>query len=299
MIPTYYGVSFSLKQCRNFNIKADECLKFLIEEVGFRRFRLMSYWDEHEKEPENYDFTALDDQINQIEAVNGKVTLCIGARQPRWPESHWPAWALKLPKQAKYKALYSYIEVVVNRYKNRGCIINYQLENEALNRSFGRHGDFNRQRLRNEFQLVKRLDPTRNIIMTTSNTWGIPLRRPRPNLFGFTFYRVQYEKHGYHFSITPWWWYDIRATLIYLLTRRRSFIHELQAEPWGDRAIWEMDQTQQNKSMSLKQLEINLRLASKTKLLPIDLWGGEWWYWRYKQGDDKIFKKVQKLLCSL
>jgi len=288
--PEKFGVSFSLKQCRDFKIDQTDALEFLIQAVGLRRFRLMSYWNEHEKSQGVYDFESLDEQVSQIEAVGGVITFCLGVRQPRWPESHWPNWALELPEQQRYQALYKFIEVVVKRYQHKSCIISWQLENEALNRSFGMYGDFNRKRLRDEYKLVANLDPSRPIIMSTSNTWGLPLRRPRPKLFGFTFYQVQYEKGAYSHTKMPAWWRSFRAKIIRFVTWRRSFIHELQAEPWGPKAIWEMSTEEQDRSMSPEQLSTNIKLAKKTNLHPIDLWGGEWWYWRHLQGDDSIWQ---------
>ena len=293
-----FGVSLSIKQCREFNIDSIKVLTFLINTVGFRRFRLMSYWNEHEIKQGNYDFSKLDQQIKLIEDSHGVITLCLGVRQPRWPESHWPDWALKLPQEERYEALFTYIKTVVKRYKNRACIVSWQLENEALNRSFGENGDFNRERLRHEYNLVKYLNPKRPIIMTTSNTWGIPLLQPRPEIFGFTLYQVQYQKETYTRSKLPIWWWSFRAKIIKLLTLKNSFIHELQAEPWGPKAIWEMPIKEQGRSMNIEQLKTNISFAKQTGLYPIDLWGGEWWYWRHKQGDDTIYKTITKHLTS-
>ncbi len=258
----------------------------------------MSYWDEHERTRGHYTFGELDEQIDRIAQANGVISLCLGVRQPRWPENHWPAWALKLSEQERTRALNDFITVVVQRYKNYEHIISWQLENEALNRGFGTQGDFNRARMRNEYSLVKSLDPDRPIIMTTSDTYGIPLRQPRPDHFGFTLYQVQFEDNRYTNRALPIWWWPLRARIIRLLTKRDSFIHELQAEPWGPRAIWEMSIAEQNKSMSIMQLEKNIRLAKRTHLYPIDAWGGEWWYWRKLSGDKHLWQTVRQNLTS-
>ncbi len=50
----------------------------------------MSYWNEHEKTQGTLDFDELDKQFKQIEQAGGVITLALGARQPRWPENHWP-----------------------------------------------------------------------------------------------------------------------------------------------------------------------------------------------------------------
>lgn len=278
--PRQFGVSFSIKQCRNFGLDPQATMEWLINQAGFRRLRLMSYWNEHEKVPGGYDFSQLDWQVDLAEQSDCVVTLCLGARQPRWPENHWPAWVWRLPKAKRSVALLAYIETVVNRYRDRPVIISYQLENEALLKNFGERAEIDRRRLRTEYKLVKQLDPSRPVIMTTSTSWGIPLRRPIPDIVGFSYYRILYGKHGYshafHFPLLD----RLRAFAIRALWWRRSFIHELQLEPWGPTAIWKMTIPEQNKSMSPEHIRTNIRLARRTALPPLDLWGGEWWYWR-------------------
>lgn len=293
--PTKYGVSFSVKQCRNFSLEADETLNWLIKEAGFRRFRLMSYWNEHEKEQGKFDFSTLDRQFQMVEKAGGVVTLCLGARQPRWPENHWPDWAWSKDKASRSKALLYYIQTIVNRYKDRRCLKSYQLENEALLKNFGERPEVDRQRLREEYALVKSIDSNRAIIMTTSTSWGIPIRRPIPDIVGFSYYHTLYRKGGYHRSNFLPLLNRLRKHLIKLVHRRTVFIHELQLEPWGPTAIWKMDQAEQDKSMSTEQIAVNIHLGNQIKAPPIDLWGGEWWYWRLKHGDDSIWKAVRQI----
>jgi hypothetical protein len=293
-----FGVSFSIKQCRNFKLEPDETLQWLIKDAGFRRFRLMSYWNEHEKSPGKYDFTALDRQIELVEKAGGVITLCLGARQPRWPENHWPDWAWQASKTVRTEALLRYIEIVVNRYKNRACIISYQLENEALLGSFGERPEIDRRRLRDEFALVKRLDPSRPVIMSTSTSWGIPLRRPIPDIVGFSYYQVLYnaQKQKYTTAFHAPWLDRWRALMIKLIHGKPCFIHELQLEPWGPTAIWKMPVAEQSKSMNPAQIAKNVELAHATGCSPIDLWGSEWWYWRSRQGDDSIWQAVKEAI---
>src|SRR5688572_28769738 len=153
--PQKFGVSFSIKQCRNFGVGPQKTLEWLIKDAGFRRFRLMSYWDEHEKEQGKLRFAELDWQIKKIKRAGGVITLCLGARQPRWPENHWPKWAWELPKQKRDEALLNFIQSVVERYKDEPAVISYQLENEALLKSFGKRIDAGRERLIKEFNLIK------------------------------------------------------------------------------------------------------------------------------------------------
>jgi hypothetical protein len=299
--PRRFGVSFSLKQCNNFKVSQAETLHWLIDIAGFRRFRLMSYWDEHEPKAGKYNFAALDEQLDIIERAGGIVSLCLGVRQPRWPENHWPGWAWRLPKPERDKVLLRYIETVVKRYSGRACIISYQLENEALLTSFGTRPDTDRRRLRRELALVKRLDSVRPVIMTTSTSWGIPLRQPVPDIVGFSFYHIyyngrkgRYQKAGGHYVIL----HRLRAALIRLIWQRPSFIHELQAEPWAPKAIWEVSSEEQDRSMGPAQIARSIHLGRATGLYPIDLWGAEWWYWRLKHGDASIWDAVRQSLTQ-
>lgn len=291
--PHKFGISFSVKQCRAFHIDAKETLRWLIDEASFRRFRLMSYWDEHEREPGKYDFSLLDWQIGRVREAGGVVTLCLGARQPRWPENHWPGWAWEASKVERTAALLKYIETVVNRYKNEPCIVSYQLENEALLKSFGRRPEVDRQRLRDEFALIKQLDPTRPVIMSTSTSWGIPVREPIPDIVGFSYYRIVHGKNGYSKAFHTPLLHKTRKFLINQLLNRPVFIHELQCEPWGPRGIWDMPTSEQDKSMSPAIIARNIQLAKRVNAYPIDLWGAEWWYWRHKNGDESIWEAVK------
>ena len=287
-----FGVSFSLKQCRNFKLEPQATLQWLIHDAGFRRFRLMSYWNEHEKQPGHYDFSELDWQIAMVSQAGGEISLCLGARQPRWPENHWPDWAWQAEKTVRDQALLPFIEQVVKRYAANSQITSYQLENEALLINFGERAEVDRQRLQAEYTLVKQLDPQRPIVMTTSTSWGIPLRQPIPDVVGFSFYHTLYRNGGYHQSLMLPWVHRLRKQLIKLLHNRPVFIHELQLEPWGPQNIWDMTTEEQAKSMSPSQIVDNVRLAQAIKASPIDLWGGEWWYWRHLQGDDSIWEAV-------
>lgn len=295
--PEKFGVSFSAKQCRNFGISVHDCLFWLCKEAGFRRFRLMSYWNEIEKVQGTYDFSELDMQIETIAAFQGAVTLCLGVKQPRWPEYHWPKWAKDLSSQDKTAALLQFIEIVVERYKNTTSVISWQLENEALLSNFGESIDIDRRRLRAEYDLVKKLDPKRPIIMSTSNGWGVPLRQPIPDVVGFSYYPIMYKNGKYNKTIQKPWLHQSRKLFIKTALQKKVFIHELQLEPWGPTAIWKMSAEEQNKSMSPEQITKNIAEAQKINAYPIDLWGAEWWYWRFTSyKDSAVWDSVKKFV---
>lgn len=290
-----YGVSFSVKQCRAFRIEPEQTLDWLLAK-GWRRFRLMSYWSEHEKQPNTYDFKELDRQIRTIRKKSGSVTLCLGVKQPRWPEYHWPDWVLRLTPKEREAVLLRYITTVVKRYKDDSTVISWQLENEALLRGFGMNVQIDRKRLRAEYKRVRQLDPLRPIIMSTSNGWGIPFRRPVPHVVGFSLYTIMFKNGSYHETVQKPWLHRLRKLVITALLRRKVFIHELQCEPWGPTKIADMQVSEQNRSMDPERLLRNLSEAKVLGAYPIDLWGGEWWYWRSLQGYDTIWETIEKNL---
>ncbi len=276
------GVSFSLHRCSELGIDKKATLKAALSDLGLKRFRLMSYWNVHEPEQERYNFGELDWQFELLSEYEATATLCIGKRQPRWPECHMPQWALALPKEQWYKALYKYIEVVVSRYRNHPALISWQLENEALLKNFGycQDNDYSHSRLETEYRLVKSLDPQHPVVMTLSDSWGLPWRRPHPDAYAMSLYRATLNKRGKHvLSGRPPVFYKLRADMIYLLHRKNVFIHELQAEPWLSNAITETSVDEQIRIMTPANITENIAFAKKTDQYPIDLWGLEWWYW--------------------
>lgn len=293
MNPTTWGVSFSIKQCRDLDVDWQDCLHWALKQ-GWRRFRLMSYWDEIEAIQGSYDFAALDEQIKLIAEQGGIVTLCLGVKQPRWPEYHWPTWAHDLETDQRDQALLAFVSAVVERYRGNSAIVSWQLENEALLHGFGEQIQIDRGRLRREYLLVKKLDPTRAVIMSTSNSWGLPVRRPLPDIIGFSHYTVKYARGKYSHRAQLIWLHRLRK----LLAPRPVFVHELQLEPWGPRAIWEMSAEEQNKSMGPAQIAHNVRAGRAIKASPIDLWGLEWWYARHLSGDEGPWQAVRKALDS-
>jgi hypothetical protein len=279
------GVSFSVKTCQDYGIDWQKCLEALLD-IGIRRFRLMSYWDLHEATEDIVDYSQLDKQLEMIEKAGARASLCIGIRQPRWPESHIPLWALQLPVATMTEKYLLYHQAVIDRYRDYGCIESWQLENEFWNRSFGLNNTFSRKRLKQEYKMIRAVNPERPIIMSLANTVGYPVFGPKPDLYATTMYLIQYENGQYRQTKYASWYFRLRRQLIRLFTFRDLIIHELQAEPWGPKANWEMNDTDQNMSMNPEQLKKCIYYARKSGIKYIDLWGGEWWFWRKTSSQD-------------
>ena len=293
-----FGVSFSVKYARELNLDWKECFTALVDDLGVKRLRLMSYWDEIESERGSFDFNDLDWQVKQCEKKEVAVTMCLGLRQPRWPECHPPTWARMLNEDELKLAVVEFNNRVMERYKDNPAIISWQLENEALNRGIGTCIDYNRDRLKREYTAVKAMDASRNVLMSTSNSVGLPLLGPIPDIVGFSIYRSQYdyEKNRYTFSKTPAIFQRLRAGVIRLFLRKKVVIHELQTEPWGPKATVELSDEEQAISMNPERFRAVIEYAENTGIEYMDLWGGEWWYWRKTvRNDNRMWQAAAEL----
>lgn len=291
-----YGTSFSTKRAKEFDLNWQENYLALLQDLGIKRFRLMSHWDLHENERGVFDFSDLDWQMDQAAQHGAKVSLAIGLRQPRWPECHEPGWAMLIEGHEYKQALYAYMEVVANRYKDHPALESWQLENEAVNGWFGECHPGDRQRLDEEFALLKKWDTKHPVIMSLSDQHGLPLGTPVPDIYAFSVYRLVYNTMGpqfYYVFPTPIWYHRIRAAVITLIHHKPIRIHELQMEPWGPLNTSELSIEEQNKSMSIEQIGKSFMFARRLGLREIDLWGSEWWYWRKVHGDFSVWETIR------
>jgi hypothetical protein len=285
--PTY-GVSFSIEYANELGNDWQANYLALLNDLKFKHLRLMSYWELIEPAQGQYDFKDLDWQIAQAQAHGAKVSLAMGLRQPRWPECHQPDWASQMKQESPEwrNQLYTYMHAVVEHYKNNRAIESYQLENEAANGWFGYcpGGVAPRQRLTEEFNLMKKWDPNHPVLMSLGDEHGLPVGGPVPDAYGFSIYRIVYSTNTpIHFYVTypiTIWYHRLRAFIIEHTHHRPIFIHELQLEPWGPKATIELSVKDQDKSMSVSQMHKSIEFARKTGIKDEYMWGAEWWYWR-------------------
>ncbi len=291
--PIIMGASFIPDYATSLGVDPQQTMQAMIDDLGIKHFRLVSYWDSGEKVPGTYDFSTLDWEFQKAEDAGAKVSLSIGLRQPRWPECHMPTWAAKLPKSQWQPALEKYIAAVVNRYKNSPALDSYQLENEYFLTVFGICPDFSRDRLVEEYNLVKKLDPHHTLIVSMSNNAiGTPIGEPTPDEWSISVYKRVWDKtltHRYVEYPFPAWYYAFRAGWVELTRGHDSIIHELQAEAWlpdGYSMSDPKDIPEQNKSLDAKRLHDRFEYGRATGMKSIDLWGAEWWYSRKVVGND-------------
>lgn len=300
--PLRLGVTFIPRYAENFGLDPKETMQAMIDDLNIRRFRLVSYWEEIEKEPGKYDFSQLDWQFAKAERAGAKISLAIGLRQPRWPECHAPEWANihKAPESEWAPNLKEVIKRTVERYRHSPSLESYQLENEYFLRAFGKCTNFNRQRLIDEYNLVKRLDPDHTLIVSRSNNAiGFPMGQPTPDEFGVSVYKRVWDKtitKRYFEYPFPSWFYGFLAGAGEILTGKDMIIHELQAEPWPpDGSIVNASSEELAKSLDAERLADRFEYGIGSGIRTIDLWGAEYWYYmKVMRGDSSLWNVAKQ-----
>jgi hypothetical protein len=300
--PLKLGASFVPAYAESLGLDPKETLDSMLNDLDIRHLRLVSYWNQLEPTQNQYDFSLLDWQFDMAEEAGAKVSLALGLRQPRWPECHMPDWAKSLPSGKAngtwQDELLKFISDVVERYKDSPALDSYQLENEFFLRGFGICTDFDRQRLVDEYNLVKRLDPYHTVIIARSNNaLGMPIGEPTPDEFGISIYKRVWDatltKRYLEYPF-PAWYYGFLAGSQKILTGKNMIIHELQAEAWppNHQNIVQTSLDEQNKSLNAERLEDRVKFGVGTGMREIYLWGAEYWYYRQEKFNDSSLLDV-------
>jgi len=301
--PLTFGVTFIPNYARFFDLDPQETMLALRDDLGFKRFRLVSYWKDIEKAPGQYDFSELDWQFEKVNEVGGEVSLAIGLRQPRWPECHAPEWVKAENKEEWYPQLKNFMAAVIERYGDNPALVSYQLENEYFLGVFGEcsHYGIERERLVDEYNHVKSLDSNTPVILSYANNYfGVATGEPQPDQVGVSVYKRVWEqtvtKRYFEYPF-PSWYYSWRAGLQEIIKGQDSMLHELQAEPWTPSDVKSVSIEEQSKSMDAARLKERISYGAATGFRDIDLWGGEWWYWRKEaKNDPSLWEAVREQL---
>lgn len=298
--PLKFGVTFISEYAEYYDLNPQQTLEAIFTDLQIKHVRLVSYWEDIETSPGVYDFSSLDWQFDMAQKYGAEVSLAIGLRQPRWPECHAPTWIHGSNKSYWYPELQKFMTATVNHYKTRTVLDSYQLENEYFLNNFGECASygFDRERLKEEYSLVKSLDDKHPIILSqASNFFGLPLGEPVPDEYGVSVYKYLYDEqitHNYLNYPLPSWYFTARSALIELIHGKPSVLHELQGEPWGPTDILNMSDEEQFKSMNPEILDERIHYGIDTGFREIYLWGAEWWYWRKEFKNDPSLWNIVK-----
>ncbi len=204
------------------------------------------------------------------------------------------------PENEWQPQLETFMRAVVERYKDSPSLAAYQVENEYFLKGFGICPDGSRQRLVDEYNLVRQADPSHPVIIARSNNAiGLPLGKPQPDEFSISIYKrvwdagitKRYLEYPY-----PAWYYGFLAGLQQKVTGKNMMIGELQAEAWPSRGrtITQTSLAEQDKSLDATRLADRFEYGRATGMRQINLWGAEYWYYRKAKLNDPSLWNVAK-----
>jgi hypothetical protein len=295
-----YGISFSHEYAQYLGLDPREVYESILSDLKPDLLRLAVPWSEVERVRGVYDFSNIDYFISRSQKANAKVILVVGQKVPRWPECYIPEWTKTLTKEEHQKAVLEYVEVTVERYKNNSAIEYWQIENEPFIRfPFGECELFDKEVVHDEVELVKKLDPSREVVITDSgemSTW----RRSSflGDVLGTTLYRTTRTFGGLIFSYDwlPPAFYKLKARL-WGNTEQNFFVSELQAEPWFvDGTTPQTADYSLEKTFSPERFAQNIEYSQKVGASRVYLWGAEWWYFmKAKKADTRYWDYAKEL----
>jgi len=275
------GVTFSYRYATDIHLDWKKTLEAILDDLRVRKVRIPVYWDLIEPREGEYDFSALDWQLEAARKRNAEVILVIGQKVPRWPECAIPEWAKQDDRKRKTGILKE-ITAVVKRYKDYHPELKYwQVENEPF-LPFGVCPELDVKLLDSEIALVRSLDPTRQVIISDSGELSLWIQSAkRADVFGTTMYRTIWKEGiGYFdYPIGPRFFHLKQWLIKTFANQDKIIVVELQAEPWINGWTTSGTLEEQFKSMNPEKLKDNVVFAKKVGFPEVYLWGVEWWYW--------------------
>lgn len=296
--PVEYGISFNQNHAASLGLDWKDVYLDMLNELKPKYIRIAAMWSQVEKVKHTQDFSDVDFMMEEAVKHNTKVVLVVGQKAPRWPECHVPDWWNTEDKSLLKQDLLTYVESVVEKYKNNPALELWQVENEPFIKfRFGDCKNFNESFVTDEVALVRKLDPNHKIIITDSgelSTWQKAIKVG--DYFGTTLYRVVRRPSGtiWTYDFLPPASYRYKAQ-IWSQDMNTMFVSELQAEPWftssdpNDTPIEIQEQT-----MNPTRMKKNFDYVEHIGVPRAYLWGVEWWYWiKEARGDARYWDIVK------
>jgi hypothetical protein len=140
---TLLGISFRPLQAEALGLDIRATLQTLLA-YPFHIIRLGAYWNRIESAPGQFDFAALDWQVDAAEQAGKQIMLNVGAVKTfGYPEFFVPAHHLKRPlregaligptaHRSLLAAATAFVTRIVERYRDRQAIVAWQVEHEAV-----------------------------------------------------------------------------------------------------------------------------------------------------------------------
>jgi len=290
-VPGFFGVTFSTKFCSELGLDWKEVYLAILDDLNVKEIRLPIYWDDIEKTDGVYDFSDYDYIINEGAKRDVHFIVNIGWRLPRWPECHAPEWAQTKSLAATQANALVMLKTVVDHYKTEQSITIWQVENEPFLDAFGVCPPSDENFFKKEVGLVRDEDTRPVLVSATGELSWWRKEAKYGDFFGSTVYRVVWGPYTKYFRYPiPSWFYRLKAYLAGIKPENR-YVVELQAEPWVPSGnIIYLSKEEIAKSFNIEQFKANLQYAIDINFKKTYLWGVEWWYYQYKNGDKSYWE---------
>ena len=289
-----YGMSFNTPYARELGLDWRETYDAILNDLGVRHLRLAAHWPMVEPAEGVYNFSELDYQIKAAEAVGAEVVLAVGRRLPRWPECHIPDWIRDQVWEEQKAAQLTYMQKVVERYRDSPAVVMWQVENEPYLSvfAFEHCGELDEAFLRQEVAFVRSLDASRPILVTDSGNLGTWFGAYElGDVFGTSVYVHFWNPElGQFRTVLPPWFYRAKEGLVSLWHgEQETILIELSAEPWLVEPIVDVPLDVQFTRMNPEKFADILDYAQATRYERQYLWGAEWWYGLLLQGEEEMW----------
>ena len=299
-----YGVSFSRFHSDELKLDWKKTYLAILDDLKVRHLRLTAHWPLTEPQKGIYNFSELDFEIREAEKRNATVILAVGHRLPGWPECHTPDWVMPLSSDQHKPELLKYIETVVKRYKDSPAIQYWQVENEPFLHFFGQascemHNEKSKEILKEEIDLVHRLDPVHPVLVTDSGEFGTWLEAYNSgDVFGTSVYLYVWWRNflgPIRYPITPAF-FRIKHSIVRLIYGTKpSIIIELSGEPWLLQPVVDTPLEIQLERMGIDKFNEMIDISTKVGFGTSYLWGAEWWYWMKQNGHPEFWNRAKEL----
>lgn len=319
--PSKLGTTFSQYQCSYYGFDFKPAFQEVLT-LNFDIVRLCAYWNEIESEKGKYDFSTLDWLIDESKKFpNTKLVLAVGIKTPRWPEFHFPNWAVNefnvewqeneaRASQTELQELaIKFIGAVVERYRDNPQVQYFQIENEPLNLIEGISGGYlSKEYVFKAIEKAKELKNENQKILSSCTVFAWPPHRKDDietaeilttisDAIGVNVYNSIGAKEGHYISPTPLFWRKLKKmSTLFKNKDCEPWITESQAEPWEENDWTNNKPVHINKiSYPSANPQKAVKLASKLTNLGFEtilLWGCEYWYWHKLEGRDEWWNAI-------
>ncbi len=280
----------------------------LLELTGIRLVRLSVYWDEVERREGEFDFSAVEAQLDAVRAAGATANVSIGMKGQRHPEFYIPAWALAgvevrdgmvLSEEPLLRArALRMVAAVTQRLAERPEIDSWTAENEGYIASHrARKLSLGRDYVAEVAATIRANDPLGRPVAINHAQHYVMDRRWRDALAdGDVLAQSLYPRRNGSVLgrpvvvdilqlgwLMPNYAYQARVARA---AGKQFWITELQAEPWTDGDARLISPANRSRNLSPATMEKNVEYARRTGAERIYLWGAEWWLYQLERYGD-------------